>query len=66
MRAGELAAAQRDGLIHVGAAADRKVELKREMVAVPIAHLAEVGKFASREEHELGKTFGSSRGPPRT
>jgi len=27
------------------------------MLAVPIAHLAEVGRAASREEHELGKTF---------
>ena len=56
-RADELAAAQRDGLIHVRAAAARKVELRREMLAVPIAHLAHVGKVASREEHELGKTF---------
>ena len=27
------------------------------MLAVPIAHLAEVGRAAAREEHELGKTF---------
>jgi hypothetical protein len=27
------------------------------MLAVPIAHLAEVGQEAAREEHELGKTF---------
>ena len=26
-------------------------------MAVPIAHLAEVGRAAAREEHELGKTF---------
>jgi hypothetical protein len=27
------------------------------MLTVPIAHLAEVGRAAAREEHELGKTF---------
>ena len=27
------------------------------MLAVPIAHLAEVGRAAARDEHELGKTF---------
>jgi hypothetical protein len=56
-RADELAAAQRDGMIHVRAAAARKVELRREMLAVPIAHLAQVGAVAAREDHELGKTF---------
>ena len=56
-RADELAAAQRDGMIHVRAAAARKVELRREMLAVPIAHLAQVGAMAAREDHELGKTF---------
>jgi hypothetical protein len=56
-RANETAAAQRDGLIHVRAASARKEELRRAMLAVPIAHLAEVGRAAAREEHELGKTF---------
>jgi hypothetical protein len=56
-RASEVASAQRDGLIHAGAASARKRELRRAMVAVPIAHLAQVGKAASREEHELGKMF---------
>jgi hypothetical protein len=56
-RANQAAAAQRDGLIHVRAASARKEELRREMLAVPIAHLAEVGRAAAREEHELGKTF---------
>jgi len=27
------------------------------MLSVPIAHLAEVGRAAAREDHELGKTF---------
>src|SRR3954468_10287072 len=56
-RAGDVAAAQRDGFIHVGAAAARKKELRRVMRDVPIAHLAEVGRAAAREEHELAKTF---------
>jgi len=56
-RAEDTATAQRDGLIHVRAASARKEELRRAMLAVPIAHLAEVGRAAGREEHELGKTF---------
>lgn len=56
-RATETATAQRDGIIHVRAASARKKELRRAMLEVPIAHLAEVGQAASREEHELGKTF---------
>jgi hypothetical protein len=56
-RANETATAQRDGLIHVRAASARKRELRRTMRDVPIAHLAEVGRAAAREEHELGKVF---------
>jgi hypothetical protein len=56
-RANEVAAAQRNGLIQVRAASARKQELRRQMLAVPIAHLAEVGRAAAREEHELGKAF---------
>lgn len=56
-RADELATAQRGGQIHVHAASERKVELRREMLAVPIAHLAEVGKAAARDEPELGQAF---------
>jgi hypothetical protein len=56
-RAKETAAVQRDGLVHVHAAATRKRELRRWMREVPIPHLAEVGRAAAREEHELGKTF---------
>jgi hypothetical protein len=56
-RANELAAAQRDGIIHVRAASERKQTLRREMLELPIAHLAEVGRAAAREEHELGRTF---------
>jgi hypothetical protein len=56
-RAKETAALQRGGLIQVHAAAARKEELQRQMRAGPIAHLAEVGRAAAREQHELGKTF---------
>jgi len=56
-RANQAATAQRNGLIQVRAASARKQELRRQMLAVPIAHLAEVGRAAAREEHELGKAF---------
>jgi hypothetical protein len=56
-RAKQSATVQRDGLIHVHAAAERKEELHGQMRAGPIAHLAEVGRAAAREEHELGKAF---------
>jgi hypothetical protein len=55
-RANAAATAQRDGLIQVRAARSRKEELRLAML-VPIAHLAEVGRAAAREEHELGKAF---------
>jgi hypothetical protein len=55
-RANDTATAQRNGLIQVRAAAAQKEKLRREM-QVPIEHLAEVGRAAAREEHELGKTF---------
>ena len=56
-RANEAATAQRNGQIQVHAASARKEELRREMLAGPIAHLAQVGRAAAREEHELGKAF---------
>jgi hypothetical protein len=51
------AAAQRDGLVAVGAASARKQELRMEMLAVCIAHLAAVGRSAARDNHELGTAF---------
>ena len=56
VRANDTAAAQRNGVIQVRAAAAQKEKLRRAM-QVPIAHLAEVGRAAAREEHELGKVF---------
>ena len=55
-RAKATAAAQRDGLIQVHASRSQKEKLRRAM-QVPIEHLAEVGRAAAREEHELGKAF---------
>ena len=51
------AAAQRDGLTEVRAASARKESLRRTILAVPVAHLAEVGRAAAREDHELGTAF---------
>jgi len=56
-RANEVAMAQRDGLIHVRAASERKRELRSEMLKVPIRHLVKVGQTAARERHELGNLF---------
>lgn len=56
-RAAEAATAQRDGIVDVRAASARKAELRRTMLAVHIAHLAQVGREAVGEDHELGKTF---------
>ena len=53
----EVAALQRAGLIDVHAAALEKRKLRRAMLAGPIAHLAEVGRLAARENHELATTF---------
>ncbi|HET6796900.1 MAG TPA: hypothetical protein VFH40_07045 [Gemmatimonadales bacterium] len=56
-RANAAATAQRDGLIQVHAASVRRKQLRREMLAGPIAHLAQVGRAAAREQHELGNAF---------
>jgi len=48
---------QRGGQIDSRAAAARKQELRRAMLAGPIAHLAEVGRLAAREVHELRSLF---------
>ncbi len=56
-RAEDTAAAQRDRIIRERAAAARKRELRQTMMTVPIAHLAEVGRAAAREEHELVSVF---------
>ena len=60
-RAEDTATAQRNGLLQVGAASERKRELRRSMRAGPIAHLSQVGRAAAREEHELGNAFRSSK-----
>jgi hypothetical protein len=57
VRLGDVITAQRNGLIDSRASRSRKQELRREMLAVPIAHLAQIGALAAREVHELDKTF---------
>lgn len=56
-RIGQVITAQRTGLIDARAASARKQELRRTMLALPIAHLAEIGALAARELHELGAAF---------
>ena len=56
-RANDTAAVQRNGLIQVRAASAQMEKLRRAMLEVAIAHLAEVGRAAAREEHELERTF---------
>ena len=57
VRAQEAAATQRSGVVDVRAASARKRELRRTMLSVHIAHLAQVGREASQEDHELANTF---------
>jgi hypothetical protein len=56
-RAIRLTTKQREGLIDKSAASARKRELRQQMLAGAISHLAYVGRLASREDHELGKSF---------
>jgi hypothetical protein len=56
-RAREGATNQLNGIVDVRAASARKAELRRTMLEVHIAHLAQVGREAAQEVHELGKTF---------
>jgi hypothetical protein len=52
-----VAAAQRAGLIDRRAGAAEKRRLRREILAGPVTHLAEVGRRAARDAHELGQMF---------
>jgi hypothetical protein len=53
----QVSAAQRAGLVDSRAAAAQKAKLRQAILAGPIAHLAEVGRLAARENHELGTIF---------
>jgi hypothetical protein len=53
----QMDAVQRAGLIDVHAAAVEKRKLRGDILAGPIAHLAQVGRLAAREDHELASTF---------
>ncbi len=48
---------QRDGRVDSRAASARKQALRREALAGPIAHLAQIGKMAARQQHELATIF---------
>ena len=56
-RLGQVVTQQRNGLIDSRASRSRKQELRQGIRTVPIAHLAQIGALAAREQHELGKTF---------
>ncbi len=56
-RAREGSANQLSGIVDSRAGSARKGELRRIMLEVHMAHLAEVGQEAGLEVHELGKTF---------
>lgn len=48
---------QRDGRVDSRAASARKQALRREALAGPIAHLAQIGRMTAREQHELASIF---------
>jgi hypothetical protein len=48
---------QRNGRVESRAASVRKLEIRREMLEGPIAHLARIGSLAAREVHELRSLF---------
>ena len=54
---GVVAAAQRAGLLDKAAGSAEKQKLRREVLAGPVAHLAEVGKRAQRVKPDLGFVF---------
>ena len=64
VRLGEVITLQRNGIVDSRASSGRKEELRREILAVPVAHLAQIGVLAAREVPELGKAFRSQ--PART
>jgi hypothetical protein len=66
VRLGEVIAMQRNGIVDSRAASARKQELRREILAVPVAHLAEIGALAAPEVPELGKAFRSQPSRTRT
>src|SRR5262245_4725104 len=52
-----VAAQQRNGLVEKHSGAQEKERLRRAMISGPIAHMAQVGRVAAREHHELGSVF---------
>jgi hypothetical protein len=56
-RAQQAATAQREAQVDTRTSAAQKKDLRRAMLAGPIAHLAQVGRIAAKENPELGKSF---------
>jgi len=56
-RAQQAATAQREAQVDTRTSAAQKKDLRRAMLAGPIAHLAQVGRLAAKENPELGKSF---------
>ena len=52
-----VATAQREGLVDKRAGSAERARLRREILAGPVAHMAEVGRRASRSGHEVGETY---------
>jgi hypothetical protein len=53
----QAAAAQRTGLIEVQTGTETKRSKRRELLAGPIAHFADIGQLAARDGHEVRNTF---------
>jgi hypothetical protein len=51
------AAAQRGGLVAVANGSEKKRATRRELLAGPIVHFADIGQLAARDGHDLGNTF---------
>jgi hypothetical protein len=56
-RGQQAATAQREAQVDTRTSSAQKRELRRAMLAGPIAHLAGVGRLAAKENPELGKSF---------
>jgi hypothetical protein len=56
-RAQHAATAQREAQVDTRTSSAQKKELRRAILAGPIAHLAQVGRLAAKENPELGKSF---------
>jgi hypothetical protein len=56
-RGQQAATVQREAQVDTRTSSAQKKDLRRAMLAGPIAHLAQVGRLAAKENPELGKSF---------